>query len=153
MGVLQCPAGPEASECLGEGDLSCPHGGLCCFNGCVHVCIEGLGPPTTQPAPGLSEEDSPPLPQTPSVPGECPAPPAPGYSTETCEGTVSTCLSPGHTDTDCPSNGLCCFDGCVDSCLDVDVPETPYHPAHIGQQRQKVSLQFPFILTSGKSQT
>merc|ERR1711953_668253 len=31
-------------------------------------------------------------------------------------GAVSTCWSPGQRDTDCPGNGLCCFDGCADTC-------------------------------------
>ena len=33
-------------------------------------------------------------------------------------GAVSTCWSPGQRDTDCPSNGLCCFDGCANTCGD-----------------------------------
>ena len=31
-------------------------------------------------------------------------------------GSVSTCWSPGQRDTDCPGNGLCCFDGCANTC-------------------------------------
>jgi len=34
-----------------------------------------------------------------------------------CAGKVSTCWSPGVRDTDCPSHGLCCFDGCVNVCV------------------------------------
>ena len=33
-----------------------------------------------------------------------------------CAGQSSTCWSPGVRDTDCPSNGLCCFNGCVNIC-------------------------------------
>ena len=29
---------------------------------------------------------------------------------------VSCCI--GTTDTDCPANGLCCFDGCANTCVD-----------------------------------
>ena len=29
---------------------------------------------------------------------------------------VSTCWSPGQPDGDCPNFGLCCFDGCADTC-------------------------------------
>jgi hypothetical protein len=46
--------------------------------------------------------------------GACPAP-----SLTTCPGAPpSNCWSPGRTDTDCPNNGLCCFDGCADRCLE-----------------------------------
>ena len=33
-----------------------------------------------------------------------------------CGGQSSTCWSPGVRDTDCPSHGLCCFNGCVNMC-------------------------------------
>jgi hypothetical protein len=33
-----------------------------------------------------------------------------------CKGRLSVCWSPGVRDTDCPGHGLCCFDGCVNSC-------------------------------------
>merc|ERR1712203_1119724 len=46
--------------------------------------------------------------------GSCPAV-SPG-SPDECAGAVSTCWSPGQRDTDCPGNGLCCFDGCADTC-------------------------------------
>jgi len=59
--------------------------------------------------------------------GECPAA-SPG-SEEECIGTVSNCWSPGQRDTDCPSNGLCCFDGCADTCVDGPKPTPPpYKP-------------------------
>ena len=46
--------------------------------------------------------------------GSCPAvSPAPPGS---CEGSVSTCWSPGQPDGDCPNFGLCCFDGCANTC-------------------------------------
>merc|ERR1712107_151492 len=51
--------------------------------------------------------------------GECPAPSAGGD----CAGAVSNCWSPGQRDTDCPNNGLCCFDGCADTCVDGPKPE------------------------------
>merc|ERR1719431_1256800 len=44
----------------------------------------------------------------------CPAlSPLPASS---CEGSVSTCWSPGQPDGDCPDFGLCCFDGCSNTC-------------------------------------
>merc|ERR1712090_120744 len=53
--------------------------------------------------------------------GECPAP---GAGTN-CDGAVSNCWSPGQRDTDCPNNGLCCFDGCADLCVDGPAPPPP----------------------------
>ena len=46
--------------------------------------------------------------------GSCPSvsPLPPG----SCEGSVSTCWSPGQPDGDCPNFGLCCFDGCANTC-------------------------------------
>jgi len=46
--------------------------------------------------------------------GTCPA--ATPLSPDICEGAVSTCWSPGQRDADCPNFGLCCFDGCADTC-------------------------------------
>lgn len=46
--------------------------------------------------------------------GSCPA--ASPLSPAECAGSVSTCWSPGQRDTDCPSNGLCCFNGCANTC-------------------------------------
>jgi len=48
--------------------------------------------------------------------GSCPA--VEPLSPAECEGQVSTCWSPGQRDTDCPANGLCCFNGCADTCGD-----------------------------------
>ena len=41
-----------------------------------------------------------------------------------CAGQASTCWSPGVKDTDCPSHGLCCFDGCVNICQSPPAPTT-----------------------------
>ncbi len=41
--------------------------------------------------------------------------------------TVHTCWSPGVRDLDCPLSGLCCFDGCVNTCLPPDYGEKD-HP-------------------------
>lgn len=51
--------------------------------------------------------------------GDCPA--ANPLSDAECGGAVSNCWSPGQTDTDCPNYGLCCFDGCANTCVD-DAP-------------------------------
>ena len=46
---------------------------------------------------------------------------APKSSLE-CTGQANTCWSPGVRDTDCPSHGLCCFDGCVNICQSPPAP-------------------------------
>jgi len=46
--------------------------------------------------------------------GSCPA--ASPLSPDECANSVSTCWSPGQRDTDCPGNGLCCFNGCANTC-------------------------------------
>lgn len=57
----------------------------------------------------------------------CPASPSPAAS---CQGAApSNCWSPGQTDTDCPNNGLCCFDGCADRCLDAPSQGSEAAPA------------------------
>ena len=48
--------------------------------------------------------------------GECPA--ANPLTDAECGGAVSNCWSPGQPDTDCPNFGLCCFDGCANTCVD-----------------------------------
>ena len=48
--------------------------------------------------------------------GNCPA--ANPLSDAECAGAVSNCWSPGQPDTDCPNFGLCCFDGCANTCVD-----------------------------------
>jgi len=53
--------------------------------------------------------------------GQCPA--ASPLSEAECAGAVSNCWSPGQRDTDCPNNGLCCFDGCADTCVDGPISE------------------------------
>ena len=40
-----------------------------------------------------------------------------------CQGKESTCWSPGQKDRDCPDNGLCCFNGCSNTCT--NTPSKP----------------------------
>jgi len=68
--------------------------------------------------------------------GDCPA--ANPLTDAECGGAVSNCWSPGQPDTDCPNYGLCCFDGCANTCVDgqtvsaaAPVPQTT--PAYIPQ--------------------
>jgi len=52
----------------------------------------------------------------------CPVPPL-GKS---CSGNVkSTCWSPGVNDVDCPGHGLCCFDGCANTCRNEKATQNP----------------------------
>jgi hypothetical protein len=53
--------------------------------------------------------------------GQCPA--ADAGSDAECEGRSSNCWSPGQRDTDCPNSGLCCFDGCANTCVDAPPPQ------------------------------
>ena len=40
-----------------------------------------------------------------------------------CRDSVSTCWSVGEPDWDCPDSGLCCFDGCANTCLGQPQPQ------------------------------
>ena len=53
--------------------------------------------------------------------GECPV--VNDLTDAECAGAVSNCWSPGQLDTDCPNYGLCCFDGCANTCVDDIAPE------------------------------
>ena len=53
--------------------------------------------------------------------GECPT--TNPLTDAECAGAVSNCWSPGQLDTDCPNYGLCCFDGCANTCVDDIAPE------------------------------
>lgn len=46
---------------------------------------------------------------------QCPA--APGLPLNQCIGAVNSCWSVGVGDVDCPGHGLCCFDGCANTCV------------------------------------
>ncbi len=59
-------------------------------------------------------------------PHECP--PVTERQAYECVGAKANCWSPGVRDTDCPAHGLCCFDGCVATCLDSTPVAPPYKP-------------------------
>ena len=43
-----------------------------------------------------------------------------------CNGKVNhTCWSPGVHDIDCPGHGLCCFDGCSNTCYNENKSQQP----------------------------
>ena len=58
--------------------------------------------------------------------GECPA--INPLTDAECAGAVSNCWSPGQLDTDCPNFGLCCFDGCANTCVDDNAPAQEADP-------------------------
>jgi len=74
-----------------------------------------------------------------SCPALDPLPPS------SCEGSVSTCWSPGQPDGDCPNFGLCCFDGCSNTCGEAkaavkSVVEVPTTTPGYDYQPPKVTL-------------
>ena len=50
----------------------------------------------------------------------------PAQAASSCAGRRSTCWSPGVRDTDCPGHGLCCFDGCANTCVGQAAPQPSY---------------------------
>ena len=58
--------------------------------------------------------------------GECPA--VNPLTDAECAGAISNCWSPGQLDTDCPNFGLCCFDGCANTCVDDNAPAQEADP-------------------------
>ena len=59
----------------------------------------------------------------PSGPTSCP--PASPLSPASCRGRHSSCWSVGVSDLDCPGWGLCCFDGCANTCVGTAPPPPP----------------------------
>lgn len=70
--------------------------------------------------------------------GSCPV--VDPLSDAECAGAVSTCWSPGQPDTDCPDFGICCFDGCANTCEgEVAADSRPVEqttPAYVPQPTQ-----------------
>ena len=92
---------------------------------------ESYGPPPVEVhVPVVVAQPLPPPPIQPAAPviqtsGACPnVIPIP---LEQCYGAHSTCWSVGVPDVDCPNWGLCCFDGCANTCLD-SAPRSPPPP-------------------------
>ena len=61
------------------------------------------------------------------VTGSCPA--VSTLTADQCVGRHSTCWSVGVPDLDCPDWGLCCFDGCANTCVG-DTPPPPPLPSY-----------------------
>ena len=82
----------------GQQDTDCPNYGLCCFDGCANTCQKHVYNPRVSSDHGDT----------------CPV--VESKTEEECSGAVATCWSRGVPDVDCPDFGLCCFDGCVNTC-------------------------------------
>ena len=65
-----------------------------------------------------------PPPPRPVFNGVCPPP----QRNVKCEYVKHQCWSVGTPDVDCPGHGLCCFDGCINSCLP-NSPRLPFGPS------------------------
>lgn len=83
---------------VGQQDTDCPNYGLCCFDGCANTCQKHVYNPRVSSDHGET----------------CPV--IESKTEEECSGAVATCWSRGVPDVDCPDFGLCCFDGCVNTC-------------------------------------
>merc|ERR1719445_849057 len=83
---------------VGQQDTDCPNYGLCCFDGCANTCQKHVYNPRVSSDHGDT----------------CPV--VESKTEEECSGAVATCWSRGVPDVDCPDFGLCCFDGCVNTC-------------------------------------
>merc|ERR1719443_1030016 len=55
-------------------------------------------------------------------------PPVSPRSPAQCRGQRSNCWSPGVRDLDCPASGLCCYDGCANTCVASSPPPPPRAP-------------------------
>jgi len=94
----------------GQYDVSCPNFNLCCFDGCVNSCQD--------------EQNSQLVVKTHAGLGTCPQ--VEQKSEEECSNSTANCWSQGVPDVDCPDFGLCCFDGCVNTCKLDPEPEQEY---------------------------
>jgi len=103
--AAMCPPGSEVDTCQGDGDCVGPghagHVALCCYNGCganaclaaSHVVPRSVVATTTDTCPVVETKTE-----------------------QQCANATANCWSRGVPDVDCPDFGLCCFDGCVNTC-------------------------------------
>jgi len=86
---------------VGQADVDCPDAGLCCFDGCVNTCA--VSPPAEAREVRSGGQQCPVVEQRPGP---------------ECSNATANCWSRGVPDVDCPDYGLCCFDGCVNTCYE-----------------------------------
>ena len=84
-----------------QADVDCPGAGLCCFDGCVNTCK--VSPPAEAREVRSGGQQCPDVTQRPGT---------------ECSNATANCWSRGVPDVDCPDYGLCCFDGCVNTCYE-----------------------------------
>jgi len=136
---VSCIGARDNCWSAGVPDLDCPNSGLCCFDGCANRCINGPeeeqqqansesypSEPYINPiehqhdepdeqfdesAPEFVEPDA-----ANTDPNKCPT--LDPFPASSCIGKEANCWSAGVPDLDCPNSGLCCFDGCVNTCVD-----------------------------------
>jgi len=74
---------------------------------------------------------------------------------EDCVGSLSTCWSPGQPDGDCPDFGLCCFDGCSNTCGEAkaEVKSVPQTTEGYKYETPKVTLPIRPRTTTTKRTT
>ena len=110
-----CASSYAMHECwsVGQKDADCKGDALCCFNGCENVCYTSSNIKVGQE---FDYKPLPPPPQPPPTNSRCPTLSARSY--QACQNSRPNCWSAGDFDLDCPNAGLCCFDGCVNTCLD-----------------------------------
>jgi len=86
---------------VGQADVDCPGAGLCCFDGCVNTCK--VSPPSEAREVRSGGHQCPDVQQRTEA---------------ECSNATANCWSRGVPDVDCPDYGLCCFDGCVNTCIE-----------------------------------
>jgi len=96
-----CVNATNTCSVSGQYDVSCPNFNLCCFDGCVNSCQD------EQTARFVVKTSS-------GLGGTCPQ--VEQKTEEQCSNSTANCWSRGVPDVDCPDFGLCCFDGCVNTC-------------------------------------
>jgi len=108
--TVMCVNTTDTCSLPGQYDVGCPNFNLCCFDGCVNTC--------------QTQQNSRLVLKTPSQLGSCPL--VDQKTEEECSNSTANCWSRGVPDVDCPDFGLCCFDGCVNTCKLDPEPEEEY---------------------------
>jgi len=112
--AAMCVGATDSCSSLGLQDHQCPDFGVCCFNGCVNACM---------PRDQVTREYEARVARLAVLP----APTCPVVESKTeaqCVNATANCWSRGVPDVDCPGFGLCCYDGCVNTCLETPETET-----------------------------
>ena len=100
-------------------DSKCHKGGLCCFDGCTFRCIENIETQVRRRSYEIEEGSEPNVYDPNKSLGVCKKePPLPSHMCRLR--FVHECHSVGRSSDECPEDkSFCCFDGCINSCVDV----------------------------------